>query len=704
VISIAFCSQANPILHIKNNISMMKNSLSCIAIVLLLASCKSSEVPLRPYGAIPSQSQLEWQKMEYYMFVHFGPNTFTDVEWGNGKEDPKVFNPKALDCRQWAATAKAAGLKAIIITAKHHDGFCLWPSKFSMHTVRESGWKNGTGDVLRELSDACREYGLKFGVYLSPWDRNHPAYGTPDYNQLFANTLNEVLSSYGEVFEQWFDGANGDGTKRQVYDWPLFQKTVFQNQPQAIIFSDIGPGCRWMGNEQGVAGETNWSRLFTKGFEPGSKAPSLDTLNRGNIAGTEWIPAETDVSIRPGWFYSPSTNEKVKSVEQLSEIYYNTVGRNSNLLLNVPADRSGRIHSCDSIRLIEFRRALDEVFTTNLAQQATITASSTRGKSHKFAPSNLLDNQYDTYWATDDTIHTASLVVTLKQPRTFNRLLLQEYIPLGQRVASFNVEYWDSSTNRWHLLSEATTIGYKRILQFADITTTKLRINILQSLASPVLNNLALYFAPEHLSSPTVVRTKFGMVSLLSEAAKTVIYYTLDGSEPTTSSAIYTQPFALLDGATVKAMAALRGGAEKSEVATVSFDVAPSQWKVIAPQGEEVAKAIDGDASTSVLLNQQEPLVVDFGSILALKGFYYVPVNDVNAVNLMRYNCAVSMDGKMWIPLKNNEIFNNIKNNPVRQEVSFRQTIQAKFIKIEPLESVNGAKQYAISELGIITR
>jgi len=681
----------------------MRNNLILIAFLIVLTSGKSNVEPPRPYGAIPSESQLKWQKMEYYMFVHFGPNTFTDVEWGNGKEDPKVFNPAALDCRQWAATAKAAGMKAIIITAKHHDGFCLWPSKFSTHTVRESGWKNGQGDVLRELSDACKEAGLKFGVYLSPWDRNHPSYGTPEYNQLFANTLNEVLSGYGEVFEQWFDGANGDGTKRQVYDWPLFHNVVYKNQPQAVIFSDIGPGCRWMGNEQGIAGETNWSRLNTKGFEPGSKAPSPDTLSRGNIAGTNWVPAETDVSIRPGWFYSPSTNDKVKSVEQLTEIYYNSIGRNSNLLLNVPADRSGRIHSGDSIRLMEFRKSLETTFRTNLASNGIVTATNTRGKSNRFSPANILDNKYDTYWATDDKVHTASLVVTMKKAQTFNRLLIQEYIPLGQRVESFNLEYWDNLTKSWRVLSQGTTIGYKRILRFADVTTTKVRINILNSLAAPVINNIGLYFASAQLSAPTVKRTKQGDVSIRSEAADAAIYYTVDGSLPSTTSAVFKQAFALPNGGIVKAIATMHNGAVQSEVVTVNYDIAPAQWKVIVPQVANVAKVIDGDASTSVVLRQQDTLVVDFGEILPLKGFFYVPVNDVNAANLFRYNCSVSIDGQTWTKLKNNFIFNNIKNNPIRQDVLFDQPVQAKYIRIEPLESVNSTQYYAVSELGILS-
>jgi len=408
-----------------------------------------------------------------------------------------VFNPIALNCRQWAATAKAAGMKAIIVTAKHHDGFCLWPSKYSMHTVRESAWKDGKGDVLKELSDACREFGLKFGVYLSPWDQNHPAYGTPEYNQIFSNTLDEVLSNYGHVFEQWLDGANGEGPngKRQVYDWDLFHSTVFRNQPHAIIFSDVGPGCRWMGNERGVAGKTNWSTMNVEGFEPGRGAPPTKVLNEGEEGGAAWVPAETDVSIRPGWFYSPETDDRVKSLAHLVDIYYTSVGRNSNLLLNVPPDRRGWIHPNDSARLMEFRRIIDETFAVNLAKDAKITAVHTRGKSSKYRANNLVDGKYDTYWTTDDHQLSATIEIDFGKSQTFNRFMIQEYIPLGQRVKSFSVEYWDGGA--WQRIDRQTTIGYKRILRFPMLTTQKLKVVIEESLACPVLNGIGVYKAPE---------------------------------------------------------------------------------------------------------------------------------------------------------------------------------------------------------------
>lgn len=477
---------------------MKKTILLLSLAAFAFAGCTKETPPPAPYGPVPTEAQLEWQKMEYYMFVHFGPNTFTNVEWGDGGENPDVFNPTALDCRQWAATARAAGMKGIILTAKHHDGFCLWPSGFSTHTVRESRWRDGEGDVVRECADACRAEGLKFGVYVSPWDRNHPEYGTPGYNEVFAGMLREVLTNYGDIFEQWLDGANGEGPdgKRQEYDWTLFHKVIYECRPGIVIFSDVGPGCRWIGNERGVAGETNWSRLDTDGFTPGHGAPPADTLNRGNIHGMRWVPGEVDTSIRPGWFHSPATDDKVKTLARLFDIWHTSVGRNANLLLNVPPDRTGRIHPADSTRLMELRTLLDATFGNNMTAGAKITVSNTRGNSAAFAPENILSPDYDTYWATDDDVRQAAIEVTLPEARTFNRLQLQEYIPLGQRVAEWNAEYFDPAGGQWKPLAAGTTIGYKRIVAFDTVTTDRVRVNITASLACPTLNGLGLFLAP----------------------------------------------------------------------------------------------------------------------------------------------------------------------------------------------------------------
>ena len=435
---------------------------SLIAIVpALILGCKP-----RPYGPVPSEAQLRWQEMEYNMFVHFGPNTFTGLEWGQGNEAEDIFHPTALDCRQWAATAKAAGMKGIIITAKHHDGFCLWPNPESLHTVAQSSWRGGQGDVLKDLSEACREYGLKFGVYISPWDRNDPAYGSPAYNEKYIRTLQSVHDGrYGPVFEQWFDGACGEGPngKRQEYDWPAFHEAVWALSPDAILFSDVGPGCRWMGNERGVAGETNWSRLDVEGFTPGAGAPPRDTLARGNVFGKQWIPGEIDVSIRPGWFWRESENAQVKSVEQLADIWLTSVGRNALLLLNVPPDTRGRIHEIDSTRLMDFRAWREKVLGVNLAAGAGI---------RKRARGSIWE-------------------MTLPEARTVNYVQLQEEIALGQRISGFRVEAEDAGG--WRTVAEGTTIGYKRILPVATVTAQKVRVTITASLARPVLKDIALY-------------------------------------------------------------------------------------------------------------------------------------------------------------------------------------------------------------------
>lgn len=475
----------------ENNLVQMTGDL-LFQVVKAERKCRV-EQQIEPLMPIPTQAQLDWQKMEYYMFVHFGPNTFTDVEWGDGKEDPQIFAPEALDCRQWAKVAKEAGMRAIIITAKHHDGFCLWPSQYSTHTVRESNWLDGKGDVLKALSEACSEEGLKFGVYISPWDQNHPSYGTPEYNEVFANTIREVHSQYGPIFEQWFDGANGSKEKKQVYDWSLFNESVYDISPDAVIFSDVGPGCRWVGNENGFAGETNWSKLNTTGFEPGAGAPSTEVLNSGERMGAFWIPAEADVSIRPGWFYSPSTDDKVKSVNELMTIYYNSVGRNANLILNVPADRKGRIHPTDSARLMQFKMAREETFRNNLALGSPTTASNTRFKMNKYSAANLTDGKYETYWTTDDEVTTASFIVNLQGEKKIKTLVLQEYIALGQRVESFIIEYRENALQQWKPAYRGTTIGYKRILRFELCKASEIKVTINKALASPVICGVEVY-------------------------------------------------------------------------------------------------------------------------------------------------------------------------------------------------------------------
>jgi len=478
----------------------MKWILNILIITLVLSSC--SEVsPPEPYGPLPSERQLAWHEMEYYMFVHFTVNTFTDKEWGFGDENESVFNPSELDCRQWAKVARDAGMKGIIITAKHHDGFCLWPSKFTEHSVKNSSFKSDVTDVLKELRQACDEYGLKMGLYLSPWDRNSAVYGTPGYLVYYRNQLHELLTDYGDIFEVWFDGANGGdgyyGGARETrkidnstyYDWLNTHKIVRDLQRGAVMFSDAGPDVRWVGNESGMGSLTNWCLLNKDELYPGGNFAKI--LGNGHEDGNYWVPAEVDVSIRPGWFWHQSQDSLVRSPENLMDIYYSSVGRNSNLLLNVPPDRRGLLNEADVKSLLEFKKLRDKEFENDLAKGKKGTATGTRGKN--FQPSFVTDGNPGTYWATKDDLTNGDLVIDLGSEKEINRILIQEYIKLGQRVQEFKVEALINS--QWSPVLEGTTIGYKVIRKFPVIITSKVKVTISKSKACPLISNIEIFRA-----------------------------------------------------------------------------------------------------------------------------------------------------------------------------------------------------------------
>ncbi|AXY72486.1 glycoside hydrolase family 29 [Paraflavitalea soli] len=463
---------------------------------------QSNVKPPAPVLPVPTPQQLAWHKMEMNAFVHFTTNTFTDLEWGYGDEQPGIFNPTQTDAGQWARTLKETGFKTMILTCKHHDGFCLWPSQYTEHSIKNSPYKKGKGDIVREARDACKKYGLQFGVYLSPWDRNRADYGQASYLTYYRNQLKELFTKYGPVFEMWFDGANGgDGyyggarEKRQIngatyYDWPTTLNMVRSMAPNVIFFSDAGPGVRWVGNERGVAGATNWNTISTDTLYAGK--PNIEKLlNTGSPDGKQWVPAEVDVSIRPGWFYHAKEDSLVKTPEKLFEIYLTSVGRGSTLLLNIPPDRRGLFHENDVKALRGFAGLLKKAFGKNLAFKAAVQADSYRGKEAAYAVSNITDGNPDSYWATDDDKTTGQLEVTLPAPSSVQYIVLQEYIQLGQRVQSFTVEAL--LKDGWKQIAAGTTIGYKRILKVSPIQTAKLRVNITGAKACPVISNLEIY-------------------------------------------------------------------------------------------------------------------------------------------------------------------------------------------------------------------
>jgi alpha-L-fucosidase len=433
--------------------------------VLFFLASNNILVAQEKFGPTPTKQQLAWHEKEFYLFMHFGPNTFTNLEWGKGSEDPNVFNPTAIDCNQWASIAKAAGAKGIIITAKHHDGFSLWPSKYSKHTVRESKWMNGKGDVIKMLSEACKKAGIEMGVYISPWDRNHPEYGTAAYNDIYIQTMKELLTGYGNLTELWWDGANGEGPngKKQVYDFTRFKDSAMSYQPNILIFSDIGPHIRWVGNENGLINETNWNLLDTAGFKRGEGAPANDTLNRGNFNGKNWIGAEADVSIRKGWFYHEEEDSTVKSGKTLFNLYLNSVGHGGNLLLNVPPNRKGLIAPQDSAALMDFRKIREAAFKTNLFKNAVI-------KNNK--------NEIE---------------ICLTTPVTINSIQLQEQIKFGQRVIRFEIYAGDKEADM-KKIAGSTTIGRKKIIQFPTTTAKCFKVKIIETKASPIMGAVAGYF------------------------------------------------------------------------------------------------------------------------------------------------------------------------------------------------------------------
>lgn len=440
----------------------------------------------------PTPQQLAWHAVEFAAFVHFGINTFTDREWGDGTESPALFNPTEFDARQWVRVFEDAGMQQVILTAKHHDGFCLWPSAYTEHSVKNSPWRGGNGDVVREVADACREAGLRFGVYLSPWDRHEPSYGdSPRYNEHYRRQLTELLTNYGPVCEVWWDGACGEGPngKRQVYDWPSFTDVVRKLAPQAVIFSDAGPDVRWVGTERGFAGTTNWCTLRRDEFFPGT--PEFKRLTEGHADGRHWVPAECDVSIRPGWFYHPAEDAKVKSLGELLDIWYGSVGRGAVLLLNVPADRRGLIHENDAARLREMRSALDETFAVNLAAGLAVRDESASAFASPHPAAHLLDGDRHTFWMPAGSAGPWAAEISFENPRSIDRIVLRERIEDGQRVCSFAIEADDGSGPR--TVAEGTTIGYQRVLRIDPVTLRRLRLVVRDARAIPAIAELGLF-------------------------------------------------------------------------------------------------------------------------------------------------------------------------------------------------------------------
>ncbi len=443
---------------------------------------------------VPSKRQLSHQQMEFYAFVHFTVNTYTNREWGDGTESPSIFNPKNLDCNQWVEACKSAGMKGLILTAKHHDGFCLWQTEYTGHSMKNSPYKNGMGDVVKECAEACRRGGISFGIYLSPWDRNCPLYGQGKaYDDYYCNQLTELLTNYGELFSVWFDGACGEGPngKKQVYDWDRYYNTVRRLQPDACI-SIMGPDVRWCGNEAGNTRESEWS-VITRLLRDGTELPedAQDLGSRALLRKAEeivWQAAEVDTSIRPGWFFHKNENIKVRSLRTLSDIYFRSIGGNSTLLLNIPPTPEGLFYKTDVKRLSQLGKLIEKTFETCLSEDAEFSADKCDGI-------NLIENvkadSYDSYFKTADGDNTLEITITFPESRKIHLAVIKEDIRFSQRIESFTIDCQHGKS--WKRLYDGTTVGYKKIARFRPTTTGSVRITINDSRVAPIISHISIY-------------------------------------------------------------------------------------------------------------------------------------------------------------------------------------------------------------------
>lgn len=665
---------------------------------------------ITPFNPVPSERQLAWHRLGFYGFIHFTTNTFTDKEWGFGDESPQIFNPTELDARQWARVASEAGMKGLILTCKHHDGFCLWPSAYTEHSVKNSPWKNGKGDVVREVSDACREYGLKFGVYLSPWDRNHPAYGKPEYITYYRNQMRELLGNYGSVFEVWLDGANGgDGyygganeerriDRANYYEWNETLKIVRELQPQAVVFSDGGPDIRWVGNESGEAAETNWCTLNAEGRYPGYSpegySPKID-LGIGHERGTHWMPAEVDVSIRPGWFYHAHEDGRVRSPLNLLDLYMKSVGRGANLLLNLPPDRRGLIHEKDVESLLAFAKLRDALYVEPVGGFTGFPEGA--GDCNQQA----------------QTGNAATINLPVSGSCECNMVIIREAIEYGQRVKEWALELLVDG--QWRTVAQGTTIGSQRIMEFPLLKCEGARLRIGNAFAPAIIAEARLYKTPVIAREPIIRRNREGMASI-DRGNGAVIRFTINGSEATPNSPVYEKPFMLASGGLIRAAIFQEDNpnallAERCVIER-RYGIAKTGWRIHSCSseqsgcGEGTARCIDCDdltlwATDPKMAGHPHFVAIDMGKETEIGAFGYLPRQDGPWGMVNRCSFAVSGDGKEWQTVVREVAFDNIAANPIMQIVALPKAITARYFKFISLGAVNGSPNASAAEFEV---
>jgi len=664
----------------------------------------------RAYGALPSARQLAWHRLETYGFLHFTVNTFIDREWGLGDEDPKIFNPSDFSADQIVSACRAGGLKQLILTAKHHDGFCLWPSAYTEHSVKNSPYKGGRGDIVGEIAASCHAQGVKFGVYLSPWDRNHAQYGRPEYVSYYHNQLRELLTHYGPLHEIWFDGANGGdgyyGGAREVraidgttyYQWDKIRALVRELQPDAVMFGDA-LDVRWVGNEAGLAGDPCWPTMDDTLFTP-------EKGNRGVRGGPIWNPAETDVSIRPGWFWHADEDDKVRSPANLLRLYSGSTGRGTNLLLNVPPDQRGRIAESDAQSLKNFRAMLDQTYARNLNANAQVTASSQF--SAAFAPIRLPSG--GVWAAKEDDTAGAWIELALPTPVTFDLIRLREELSYGARVDVYAIEVWRDGG--WDSIAQHSCIGAQRLIHLdLPVTAQRVRLRVLTAAASPVISEFSLYHLPDIVEEPRISRDWTGMVTLTAPSAGLELFYTQDGTPPSASATVYTAPFALPEGGTVKAIARKPSTGGLSAVTVSDFDVAPVRWRVVRANGDAPDNLVRAAAFRGED-GQPVEIVIDLAQSYDLKGFTLRPVADPTmAVSTAEkvgppvgYKIWVSTDGTTWgNPIIQGE-FANVASSRSEQKIRFASPQAGRYLRLLLPRAVQDKPTIAIGGVGILTR
>ncbi len=746
-------------LHAKVSRSADRSTASPIAYSTLQhisADDSTAEIAEKAAKVLPRPNQMEWMRLERTFFIHFGPNTFRGVEWGSGREDPAIFNPSELDADQWMRAVKDAGGREVILVCKHHDGLSLWPTRYSSHSVAASPWREGKGNLVREVANAARKYGIELGVYLSPADlyqlRTNPnnangyygdgskkirstiptdptsfksdpslerkvaaglksfSYEVDDYNRYFLNQLYELLTEYGPIREVWFDGANPDPSVQEMYDYRAWYDMIRKLQPHAVI-SVKGPDVRWVGNESGIGRPTEWSVIPLPAKPDEFRWPDMQAQDLGSrsklAAGSYlwWYPAQVNVPILHGWFWSP--RKPVRTAAELIDLYYSSVGRNGNWLLNLSPDTRGLIPDNQLAHVHMMARVIKETFANNLAAGAKLAAD-TSAKAH--GASLAQDGNLDTWWEAAPGKTTAGVTLELPKTVTFDVVSLQEDVDhRGQRIESFSIDVWKDS--KWDTVDEQSTVGYKRLLRLsAPVTANRVRIRITSSRLEPTLAEVGLFKQAKLINAPIISSRDANGKVTISGANGLPVVYTLGDSMPTPQSTIYRSPIALPRGGNVNAAFLAPDGRTGMMASKYFAGLAPVGWKVVSTDShsdeDSASNAIDGDSTTiwQTGLNAPLPheLTVDMGKTNRIGGFVYLPRRDGSRAGVVEsYRFETSVDGAKWTTNVESGRFGNMRNNAELQEVTFAP-VDARYFRFTTLQVLGTSGRASAAEISVL--